>query len=119
MQHTAMSSFSSTSFVNSGWTTVLHATNVDKDAWTVPGWVEFEFTTPFDYDGVSNLLVDYCVDNSYVHIITDMRFHHRRHQQNDLLHRGSGRSATFSTRPPGPWQAGTTTWFWFWRTQTR
>ena len=65
LQHTAMSSFSSTSFVNSGWTTVLDATNVDVDAWTVPGWVEFQFTTPFDYDGVSNLLVDYCVDNSY------------------------------------------------------
>jgi hypothetical protein len=65
MQHTAMTSFPSTSYVNSGWTTVLHATNVDKDIWTVPGWVEFEFTTPFHYDGVSNLLIDYCVDNSY------------------------------------------------------
>ncbi len=65
MQHTAMASFSGNSFVNSGWTTVLYATNVDKDVWTVPGWVEFEFTTPFDYDGLSNLLIDYCVDNSY------------------------------------------------------
>ncbi len=65
MQHTALSSFASTAFVNGGWTTVLHATSVDVDAWTVPGWVEFEFTTPFDYDGVSNLLIDYCVDNSY------------------------------------------------------
>ena len=65
MQHTAMTSFSSSSYVNSGWTTVLHATNVNVAAWTVPGWVEFEFTTPFDYDGVSNLLIDYCVDNSY------------------------------------------------------
>ena len=65
MQHTSMSSFPSTSFTNTGWTTVLHATDVDVDAWAAPGWVEFEFTTPFDYDGTSNLLVDYCMDNSY------------------------------------------------------
>jgi hypothetical protein len=65
MQHTALTSFPSGSYVNSGWTTVLHATNVNVAAWPVPGWVEFEFTTPFDYDGVSNLLIDYCVDNSY------------------------------------------------------
>jgi hypothetical protein len=65
MQHTTMTLFSSASYVNGGWTTVLQATSVDVDSWTVPGWVEFEFTTPFDYDGVSNLLIDYCVDNSY------------------------------------------------------
>jgi len=65
MQHTAMSSFSSSSYINSGWTTVLTATNVNVATWTVPGWVEFQLTTPFDYNGVSNLLVDYCVDNSY------------------------------------------------------
>ena len=65
MQHTALASFSSGSYVNGGWTTVLHATNENVADWTVPGWVEFEFTTPFDYDGVSNLLIDYCVDNSY------------------------------------------------------
>lgn len=64
MQHTTMDAFPSTSFVNGGWTTVLQTTNVDVDAWTVPGWVEFEFTTPFDYDGTSNLLIDYCVETS-------------------------------------------------------
>ena len=84
MQHTTMGSFPSTSFVNSGWTTVLHATNVDVSAWTVPGWVEFEFTTPFEYNGVDNLLIDYCVDNSYWTSNGYCRSHHR-HQQNDLL----------------------------------
>jgi hypothetical protein len=48
MQHTTMSSFTSSNYVNSGWTTVLHATGVNVATWTVPGWVEFEFTTPFD-----------------------------------------------------------------------
>jgi len=65
MQHTTMSSFSSSLFVNGGWTNVLHATNVDVDAWTVPGWVEFTLTTPFPYNGVDNLLIDYCYDNTY------------------------------------------------------
>ncbi len=63
MQHTDMTSFTGSYFVNSGWTTVLYAAGVDKDAWSVPGWVEFTLTTPFDYDGVRNLLVDYCMDN--------------------------------------------------------
>jgi len=65
MQHTSMSYYSGSLFVNSGWTTVLHATNVDVDAWTVPGWVEFTLTTPFAYNGTDNLLIDYCYDNTY------------------------------------------------------
>lgn len=64
MQHTAMASFPSTSFVNTGWTTCLHATDVDVSSWTVPGWVEFELTTPFAYNGTSHLLIDYCFDNT-------------------------------------------------------
>lgn len=64
MQHTTMNSFPDNNFVNSGWTYVLHATDVNVGAWTVPGWVEFELTTPFNYDGVNNLLIDYCFDNS-------------------------------------------------------
>ncbi len=104
MQHAAMTSFSSSSFVNSGWTTVLQATNVNVATWTVPGWVEFEFTTPFDYDGVSNLLIDYCVDNTYytsngacysttatnrtVYAYSDL-------YSGDLLNRGSGTLASW------------------------
>ena len=64
MQHTSLDSFTSTSFVNENWTTVLHATNVDVSEWAVPGWVTFELTTPFEYDGIRNLLIDYCIDNS-------------------------------------------------------
>jgi hypothetical protein len=65
MQHTTMSSFSGSLFVNSGWTTVLHATNVNVSTWTEGGWVEFTLTTPFAYNGTDNLLIDYCYDNSY------------------------------------------------------
>ena len=64
MQHTTMDSFPSNNFVNSGWTDVLSATDVDVSQWSIPGWVEFQLTTPFAYNGVDNLLIDYCVDNS-------------------------------------------------------
>ncbi|MFC1847877.1 S8 family serine peptidase [Chloroflexota bacterium] len=63
MQHTTMDAFPSNSFINSGWTTVLHATDVDVSAWDTPGWVEFELETPFPYNGTDNLLIDYCLDN--------------------------------------------------------
>ena len=65
MQHTSMDSFGSADFVNTGWTTVLNATGVDVSQWDIPGWVEFQLSTPFLYDGTSNLLIDYCVDNSF------------------------------------------------------
>jgi len=65
MQHTTMDSFPSDSFVNGGWTYVLNATDVDVSTWNVPGWVEFQLTSPFAYDGVNNLLIDYCINNSF------------------------------------------------------
>ena len=65
MQHTNMDSFSSVDFVNSDWTTVLNVTDIDVSQWDVPGWIEFQLSTPFLYDGTSNLLIDYCIDNSF------------------------------------------------------
>ena len=64
MQHTTMDTFTSESFVNTGWSTVLHAIDVDTSSWDIPGWVEFQLTTPFEYNGTDNLLIDYCLDNS-------------------------------------------------------
>jgi len=52
MQHTTMTSFSSSNYVNSGWTIVLSATGETVTA----GWNEFEFDTPFEYNGVDNRL---------------------------------------------------------------
>jgi hypothetical protein len=65
MQHTSMDSFPSADFVNSDWTTVLNVTGIDVSQWDIPGWVEFQLSTPFLYDGTSNLLIDYCIDNSF------------------------------------------------------
>ena len=99
LQHTSMSSYPSSAYTNTGWTAVLHATDVDVDAWTVPGWVEFELTTPFYYDGVSNLLVDYCVDNSfsstyglcyYTNATNMMIYQYSNLGSGDLLNQGAG-----------------------------
>jgi hypothetical protein len=63
LQHTALNSYptnGSAQWVDTGWTTVLQ-----EDA-TVSslGLVWFEFDTPFVYNGVDNLLVDFSFDNS-------------------------------------------------------
>ena len=49
-----------TGFENNNWTTVYSGT------YTVPGtgWKYIELTTPFFYDGTSNLLVEICFNNS-------------------------------------------------------
>jgi hypothetical protein len=48
------------SWDNAGWTTVYRASPV-IDA---NGWVTFHFTTPFNYDGGRNLLIDFSMDRS-------------------------------------------------------
>lgn len=46
---------------NEGWTTVYSGTSQEVSDY---GWIWFEFTTPFDYDGTSNLMVDISFNNS-------------------------------------------------------
>jgi uncharacterized repeat protein (TIGR01451 family) len=60
MKHTAKSDFGTGGFETTGWTTVLR-TNINI---TTLGWVTFNFTTPFDYNGVQNLMVDFSHNNS-------------------------------------------------------
>lgn len=45
---------------NTGWTQVYRA----SPTVSATGWVTFVFTTPYDYDGVSNLLVDVSFDRT-------------------------------------------------------
>ena len=58
MQHTSSSSLSG--FVSSGWTTVYTGT------YAVPGsnWQDIQLTTPFQWNGTSNLLIEICFDNN-------------------------------------------------------
>lgn len=58
--HTTASSFGSTSFLsNTGLTTVFSG-NVTA----ATGWKTHTFNTPFTYNGISNLLVEICFNNS-------------------------------------------------------
>lgn len=61
MKHTDMSVYgSSPNWESSGWTTV-YQTNKNI---TTTGWVQFDFTTPFAYNGTQNLMADISFNNS-------------------------------------------------------
>lgn len=55
MKQTDRSSYDTASFDANGWTTVYQA-----NEWvSSTGWKTFQFAVPFEYDGTSNLLVDF------------------------------------------------------------
>ncbi|MEO7098199.1 MAG: M36 family metallopeptidase [Luteolibacter sp.] len=61
LKHTSQTSLAGvTNWDNTGWTTVYRA----SPAISASGWVTFNFTTPFDYDGTSNLIVDCSMDRN-------------------------------------------------------
>ena len=62
LKHTASSNQSPASWEGpaSGWTTVYQGDTTVS----VTGWVWFAFSTPFNYNGVSNLMVDFSYNNS-------------------------------------------------------
>jgi hypothetical protein len=62
MKHTSLSSYATNSWEGpaSGWTTVYQA----NETISVTGWRTFTLTTPFDYNGTSNLMVDFSFNNS-------------------------------------------------------
>ncbi|MCC6484720.1 MAG: right-handed parallel beta-helix repeat-containing protein [Armatimonadetes bacterium] len=60
MKQTPLSSYSPGVWESTGWTVCYQTTT----SISTTGWVNFEFTTPFVYDGVSNLMVDFSFNNS-------------------------------------------------------
>jgi ELWxxDGT repeat protein len=60
MKHTALSSYATNSWESTGWTTVYQANTTIS----ATGQTTFTFTTPFAYDGTSNLMVDFSFNNS-------------------------------------------------------
>jgi hypothetical protein len=62
MQHTNWTYFNSptTMFLTSGWNMVYQG----DVTITQPGWYNFHFQTPFQYNGTQNLLVDFSYNNS-------------------------------------------------------
>ena len=60
MQSTTLSSYSTYAWQGTGWTTVYQTNQTISST----GWTTFNFTTPFAYDGVSNLMVDFSFNDS-------------------------------------------------------
>ncbi|CAM3005828.1 S8 family peptidase [Rariglobus hedericola] len=66
LKNSSKTSISNPVFDSKGWTTV----HVSNAAPTSHGWHSFVFSTPFDYDGSSSLLVDF----SFVNTATDSNY---------------------------------------------
>jgi hypothetical protein len=60
MKHTTMGAYSSPSWDSSDWTTVYQA----NQTISTTGWTQFDFTTPFNYNGTDNVLVDISFNDS-------------------------------------------------------
>jgi hypothetical protein len=60
LKHTPLAQYTNSLWESEGWT-VVHQTNLSL---TTTGWVSFEFTQPFDYDGVHHLLIDFSYNNT-------------------------------------------------------
>jgi hypothetical protein len=60
LRHTALSEYPASPMWESDWTTVYRANTTI----TATGWVVFAFSTPFQYDGTNNLMVDFIHDNT-------------------------------------------------------
>lgn len=60
MKRTGLSSYpSSPSWEGDGWTTVYQ----NNESISSTGWKEFIFTTPFEYNGTDNLMIDFSFNN--------------------------------------------------------
>jgi len=60
MKHTSLSAYPhGPAWEGSDWTTVYQ----NDDAITSTGWVTFVFSTPFEYDGAQNLMIDFSFNN--------------------------------------------------------
>jgi len=60
LKHTALSNYTTAAWESTGWTTVYQANTTIS----ATGLTTFTFTTPFAYDGTSNLMVDFSFNNS-------------------------------------------------------
>ena len=63
MKNTTTDSYSATPSFEEGLTTVYSSSNIEPSEFTVNTWKEFDFQTPFTWDGTSNLLIQICYDN--------------------------------------------------------
>ncbi|MFN5712154.1 MAG: M43 family zinc metalloprotease [Bacteroidota bacterium] len=71
ISHTTATQFSSTSFLSGSNTVTVFSGNVTA---TSNQWNTHNFATPFAYNGVNNILIDICFDNSNFTNDTPVRF---------------------------------------------
>lgn len=62
MQHTTLDSLTQATITTAGFTSVY----MQNTTFTTTGWNSLQFTTPFNWDGVSNLLIEITYDNQAV-----------------------------------------------------
>jgi len=60
MKHTSLAAYAALEWETTGWTVVYQADQTISST----GWVRFDFSTPFDYNGFDNLMIDFSVNNS-------------------------------------------------------
>lgn len=60
MKHTTLSAYSQAYWEADGWTTVYQSNEPRGET----GWRQFDFSTPFEYNGVDNLMVDISINNA-------------------------------------------------------
>ncbi|MFH1370405.1 MAG: hypothetical protein ABII09_03860 [Planctomycetota bacterium] len=60
MKHTTLSSYVTASFEATGWTVVYEANEPNGST----GWRTFNFSRPFKYNGIDNLMVDFSHNNN-------------------------------------------------------
>ena len=60
MKHTSLSEYTTAEWEGSGWTTVYQNNEVVSST----GWVTFNFSTPFQYNGSDNVMIDFSFNNS-------------------------------------------------------
>lgn len=60
MKHSSLTSYGTISWDSTGWTTVYQAATTIS----ATGWKQFDFTTPFTYDGTSSLMIDFSYYNA-------------------------------------------------------
>ncbi|MEN6386952.1 MAG: S8 family serine peptidase [Phycisphaerales bacterium] len=60
MKHTSLNAFSTCTMDTAGWTTVYQKNEPQGST----GWPTYTFTTPFYYNGINNLIVDFSFNNT-------------------------------------------------------
>jgi len=104
MKHTAMDSYpASPRWEGTGWTTVYQANQTISST----GWVEFELSTPFNYNGSDNVMIDFSFNKSSYSWSYGQCFSTPVAANRSIFYRGDssyGDPLSWSGASPVPWE---------------